>query len=79
MSTELERQTRKRRIDPRLARAGWSVVPFRGSDPSRYESAAVEEFETDAGPADYALCVNVAVLGPPSRHIFGIAYTQDGQ
>jgi type I restriction enzyme R subunit len=63
MPTELERETRKRRIDPRLARAGWSVVPFRGSDPSRYESAAVEEFETDAGPADYALCDGDRVRG----------------
>jgi type I restriction enzyme, R subunit len=63
MPTELERYTRKRRIDPRLTRAGWSVVPFRGSDPSRYETAAVEEFETDAGPADYALCDGDRVRG----------------
>src|SRR5664280_101016 len=57
MSAEAERTTRKRRIDPRLARAGWSVTPFRPHQPvSGYHVAAVEEFETANGPADYALC-----------------------
>ena len=60
---ESERTTRRERIDPRLKSAGWSVVPFAGTDPVRYNDAAVEEFETDNGPADYALCANGQVLG----------------
>src|SRR6476646_8353796 len=57
MATELERQTRKRRIDPRLSRADWRVVPFRVEvQPSSQHRTAVEEFETTNGPADYALC-----------------------
>jgi type I restriction enzyme, R subunit len=53
MSTELERQTRKRRIDPRLKAAGWRVVPFAQGKPlEEYGAgAAVEEFETANGPA----------------------------
>jgi type I restriction enzyme R subunit len=63
MATELEGQTRKRRIDPRLKAAGWSVVPFQASRPHSPQRAAVEEFETDAGPADYALCDDGHVRG----------------
>ena len=37
MATELERHTRKQRIDPRLKAAGWSVVPFRSSDLHSYK------------------------------------------
>jgi type I restriction enzyme R subunit len=43
---------------------GWSIVPF---DPTRSlslnENCAIEEFPTDNGPADYALCVNGQILG----------------
>jgi type I restriction enzyme R subunit len=65
MSTEPERQTRKRRIDPRLKAAGWRVVPFvEGKPLEDYGAgAAVEEFETANGPADYALCDDGQVLG----------------
>lgn len=64
MPLEAERTTRKRRIDPRLTRAGWSVVPFRPEPSvSSYKRAAVEEFETANGPADYALCDEGQVRG----------------
>ena len=57
MSPEAERSTRKLRIDPRLTRAGWHVEPFRPElSASDYTKAAVEEYETSKGPADYALC-----------------------
>ena len=50
--------TRKRRIDPQLHAAGWPKVHEGHRGPHR-----VEEFETDAGPADYALCIDGRVLG----------------
>lgn len=54
---EHEYQTRTRRIDPRLKTAGWSVVPFVPTSPvADYAAAAVKEFETTNGPADYVLC-----------------------
>lgn len=52
---EAEKATRKLRIDPRLERAGWKVVPGSGVSDSAGDALAVEEFETAAGPADYAL------------------------
>ena len=59
-----ERATRKRLIDPKLKAAGWEVFPF---DPDRALSTcdhiAIEEYPTDAGPADYALCVGGQILG----------------
>ena len=59
-----EWETRKRVIDPRLKAAGWKVVPWR---PDRsleaYDRCAVEEYPTDQGPADYALCVGGQILG----------------
>jgi type I restriction enzyme R subunit len=61
---ESERVTRKQRIDPKLNASGWRVVPF---DPNKSLSAcegcAVEEYPTDSGPADYALCVGGKILG----------------
>ena len=57
MPAEAERTTRKQRIDPRLSRADWRVAPFRVEvEPSSWHNAAVEEYETANGPADYALC-----------------------
>jgi len=53
---ESEATTRRTRIDPRLASAGWSVVPFGDDallDPP--ERSAVVEWPTSAGPADYVL------------------------
>jgi len=59
-----EWQTRKKRIDPRLQAAGWEVVPF---DEIRtlteFTHHAIEEYPTQAGPADYALVVNGRLLG----------------
>jgi type I restriction enzyme R subunit len=56
--------TRKRLIDPKLKAAGWRVVPF---NPARslvaYDRCAIEEYPTDNGPADYALCVSEKILG----------------
>ncbi|MBM3300266.1 MAG: DEAD/DEAH box helicase family protein, partial [Deltaproteobacteria bacterium] len=64
MNSESERQTRRERIDPKIKSQGWTIVPF---DPGRpltwYQTSAVEEFETDKGPADYALCVDGRILG----------------
>src|SRR6266540_4270301 len=71
---EAEKATRKQRIDPRLTAAGWQVVPSASLLASGSDALAVEEFETAAGPADYALfdggrCLGVAeakklTLGP---------------
>jgi type I restriction enzyme R subunit len=64
MPRELEKQTRRQRIDPRLRTAGWKVVGFNPAMPvSAYGQAAVEEFETMSGPADYALCSDGRALG----------------
>ena len=50
---ESESNTRKRRIDPRLAAAGWSVAPFDSVYTDRLPVAtAVEEWPTTHGPAD---------------------------
>jgi type I restriction enzyme R subunit len=61
---ESEWQTRKRRIDTRLGATGWEIVPF---DPGRplasFQRSALTEYETDQGPADYALCVAGTLLG----------------
>jgi len=56
--------TRKQLIDPKLKAAGWRVVPFDpGKSLAAYDGCAVEEFPTENGPADYALCVGGKVLG----------------
>ena len=56
--------TRKRLIDPKLKAAGWQIVPFTPDKPlTSYDRCAVEEFETEHGPADYALCVDGQILG----------------
>jgi type I site-specific restriction endonuclease len=61
---ESEWLTRKKRIDTRLKALGWEIVPFAASTPlSDYAKHAIEEFPTDSGPADYALCVNGRILG----------------
>jgi type I restriction enzyme R subunit len=64
MNYESEKQTRKRRIDPQLRDRGWTTAPY---DPARplswYQNCAIEEFPTANGPADYALCVDGAILG----------------
>jgi type I restriction enzyme, R subunit len=61
---ESEAATRRRRIDPKLVAAGWSVAPYTAElavvSPSR---SAVEEWPTTAGPADYALTDGHGVCG----------------
>ncbi|MBZ5672591.1 MAG: DEAD/DEAH box helicase family protein, partial [Acidobacteriia bacterium] len=56
--------TRKQIIDGRLRAAGWTIAPFK---PDRalntYKNCAIEEYPTDSGPADYALCVGGQILG----------------
>jgi type I site-specific restriction endonuclease len=63
MTYESERQTRKWRIDPKLRDPGWTVVPY---DPepllSWLRDSAIEEYPTDNGPADNALCVDGRIL-----------------
>src|SRR6266508_4441236 len=62
--TEQVTQTRGHRINPRLRAAGWEVVPFDHTTPmSAHDKAAIEEFETANGPADYALCNEGRALG----------------
>ena len=56
--------TRKEIVDRRLKEAGWKIVRFdAGKSLSTYERCAVEEYPTENGPADYALCVGGNVLG----------------
>jgi type I restriction enzyme, R subunit len=55
--------TRKRIIDGKLRAAGWEVVPFKKAKDLRLSNAAIEEFETGNGPADYALCRDGRILG----------------
>jgi type I restriction enzyme, R subunit len=56
--------TRKEIVDRRLRDAGWKIVRF---DPDKslgaYDRCAVEEYPTEAGPADYALCVRGEIIG----------------
>lgn len=64
MTYESERITRKKRIDPKLQAAGWTVVPYDETKPlSSCHGCAIEEYPTTKGPADYALCVDGAILG----------------
>lgn len=58
MTTESEQATRRKRIDPALKRAGWSI----SSSASDTGTVAVEEFPTDMGPADYVMAVNGRLL-----------------
>jgi type I restriction enzyme R subunit len=56
--------TRKQLIDSMLAAAGWRVVPFNEHTPlASLKRCAVEEYPTDNGPADYALCDGGQVVG----------------
>jgi type I restriction enzyme, R subunit len=56
--------TRKQIIDAKLKAAGWTVAKFDAARPlSKYERCAIEEYPTENGPADYALCVGGRILG----------------
>ncbi len=62
--SESEKLTRKQRVDPRLAASGWRIVAFEALRPlSARDREAVEEYPTEAGPADYALCAGGRILG----------------
>lgn len=59
-----EWRTRQQRIDKRLVAAGWQIVRKGAVRPARfYQHHALEEYPTDNGPADYALCADGKVLG----------------
>jgi type I restriction enzyme, R subunit len=59
-----ESHTRKRLIDPKLEAAGWQVVPHNPEKPlSDLDSCAIEEYPTQSGPVDYALCSKGRILG----------------
>ncbi len=63
MTSESERVTRKKRIDPQLKAAGWVISPYQtGMDLSRCNRYALEEFPTENGPADYALCLDGKIV-----------------
>jgi type I restriction enzyme R subunit len=59
--------TRKQLIDKRLKAAGWRILPQEKFDASKplktYDRYAIEEYQTDNGPADYALCAEGKILG----------------
>jgi len=62
--TELEWQTRRERIDPRLQALGWNVTPFIPGTPlASLHDCAVTEYPTENGPADYALVGDGRVIG----------------
>lgn len=60
---EAEKQTRLRRIDPRLNASGWKVVDADSSEAASLKTGAVREYETANGPADYCLIEGGAPLG----------------
>jgi type I restriction enzyme R subunit len=56
--------TRKQIIDSKLRAAGWTISPFKLDRAlSAYKNCAIEEYPTESGPADYALCVDGQILG----------------
>lgn len=64
MTYESEKITRKKRIDQQLKAAGWLIIPYsEGMDLSGLINHAIEELQTNNGPADYALVVNGKLLG----------------
>ena len=64
MSHESEWQTRKQRIDARLKKLGWNIVPFSDAlNLAALDKTAVEELPIANGPADYALFVGGKLLG----------------
>src|SRR5712692_5039158 len=56
--------TRKELIDRKLKDAGWRIIKFDTAKPlAKYDRCAIEEYPTESGPADYALCVGGQILG----------------
>jgi len=63
MTEEREAATRKKRIDPLLKATNWKVIRYElGMDLSRYNKCALEEYPTENGPADYALCLDGKIV-----------------
>jgi type I restriction enzyme R subunit len=61
--SESERETRRRRIDPVVKASGWKIVPFNPTRSlSSLNNCAIEEYPTEAGPADYAFCVGGVIV-----------------
>ena len=56
--------TRKQIVDAKLKEAGWRIAKFDAAKPlTKYDRCAIEEFPTENGPADYALCVGGVISG----------------
>jgi type I restriction enzyme R subunit len=61
---EREQDTRRRRIDPKLAASGWAIEEATKAAPADVSvPTALTELPTHDGPADYALCADDRVLG----------------
>lgn len=64
MAREGEDVTRSSRLDPKVQASGWKLVgPKTIDEAKKLRASAVRELPTLAGPADYALCDDGAVLG----------------
>ena len=62
-ASESEWRTRKQRIDPLLEGLGWKVCPVPKAGVVSQGHAALEEFPTANGPADYALGAGGEIVG----------------
>ncbi len=61
---ERERDTRRRRIDPKLTASGWAIEEATRATPADLSMpTALTELPTHDGPADYGLCADAHVLG----------------
>ena len=61
---EKEWQTRKERIDKRLAAQGWTLIRHTPQlQTATLDKQAIAEYPTANGPADYALFVKGQLLG----------------
>ena len=72
--------TRKEIIDRRLKDAGWKIVRFdAGKSLGAFDRCAIEEYPTEAGPADYALCIRGEILRikKPTLHYGGYVAIDD--
>lgn len=66
VSKEKEWQTRKNRIDTRLKglSSPWKIMPYNPAiNIEELHGAAVEEYPTDNGPADYVFVVQGKIIG----------------
>jgi type I restriction enzyme R subunit len=63
-ASQSEYLTRRQIVDAKLRAAGWTIAAFKPDRPlSLCKNCAIEEFPTDSGPADYALCVGGQIFG----------------